>query len=143
MYSTRRPSFVTKVLEWARKHPELRIVTDQAGSPTWCRMLAEVTAQLIAMGGTDPAGWLRERRGLYHLAGNGGASRFEWARAILALDPKAEEQTATVIHPAQTADFPTPAARPAYSILDCSRFYDVFGLRLPPWDECLELAMSD
>ena len=142
VYSTRRPSFVTKVLGWARRFPELRIVTDQVGSPTWCRMLAEATAHVIAMGGTDPAGWLRERRGLYHLAGSGGASRYDWARAILALDPQQEEQTARAILPARAADFPTPAARPAYSILDCSRFEEVFGLRLPPWEDCLRMAME-
>ncbi|HLF90627.1 MAG TPA: NAD(P)-dependent oxidoreductase, partial [Anaerolineales bacterium] len=53
VYSTRRPSFVTNTLEWAQKFPELRIVTDQAGSPTWCRMLAEVTALIIAIGGRN------------------------------------------------------------------------------------------
>lgn len=142
VYSTRRPSFVTKVLEWARKFPELRMVTDQTGSPTWCRMLAETTAQVLAMAGRNPGPWLQERRGIYHLAGDGGASRLEWAEAILRHDPHPEEHTARSVVPALSAEFPTPAARPVYSVLDCSRFEHTFGLRLPPWEEALRLAME-
>ncbi len=142
VYSTRRPSFVTKVLGWARTFPQLRIVTDQVGCPTWCRMLAEATAQVIAMGGEHLAPWLRERRGIYHLAGDGGASRYEWAQAILKYDPKKEEHTATAILPAKTADFPTPARRPAYSVLNCDKFAHTFGLRLPPWEEALKMALA-
>lgn len=142
VYSTRRSSFVTKILEWARKFPELRVVTDQTGSPTWCRMLAEATAQILAMGGQNPVGWLAERRGVYHLAGEGGCSRHEWAQAILRHDPRPHEQTAKSVQPATTADFPAPAARPAYSVLNCDRFANTFGLRLPPWEEALKMAME-
>lgn len=142
VYSTRRPSFVSKVLDWSRRFPGLRIVTDQTGCPTWCRLLAEVTAQLIAMGGKNLAPWLRERRGLYHLAGDGGASRFDWAQAILKYDPHPEEQVAGQVLPALTADFPTPAERPAYSVLNCDRIEKTFGLRLPPWEEALRLALA-
>jgi len=143
VYSTRRPSFVTKTIEWARKFPELRIVTDQVGSPTWCRMLAEVTALVIAMGGKHLVPWLAERRGIYNLAGDGGCSRYEWAQAILKYDPQPDLRTAKALHPAKSADFPTPAARPAYSVLNCDKFADAFGLRLPPWEEALKLAMAE
>jgi dTDP-4-dehydrorhamnose reductase len=148
VYSTRRPSFVTKTLEWARKFPDLRIVTDQVGCPTWCRMLAEVTALVIAMGGPNRSSsnftpWLAERRGIYHLAGEGGCSRYEWAQAILKYDPQPELQTAKIIHPALTADFPTPAARPAYSILNCDKFANTFGLRPLPWEQALRLALEE
>ncbi|GAB4578733.1 MAG: dTDP-4-dehydrorhamnose reductase [Anaerolineales bacterium] len=143
VYSTRRPSFVTKTLEWARKFPELRIVTDQIGCPTWCRLLAEATALVIAMGGKHLTPWLTERRGIYHLAGDGGCSRYEWAQAILKYDPHPELQTAKALLPALTADFPTPAARPAYSTLNCDKFADTFGLRFPPWEEGLKMAMEE
>ena len=76
VYSLRRECFVTKVLEWSRHQPTLRVVSDQASNPTWARMLAEATAQLLSKGITDVAGFLRERRGLYHLAGSGRSSRF-------------------------------------------------------------------
>lgn len=142
VYSLRRASFVTKVLEWARKQSTLRIVTDQVSNPTWCRMLAEVTAQLLAMGGRDLIDWLRERRGLYHLAGWGYASRFDWAQAILDHDPHKEEQVVRELQPARTGDFPTAARRPLFSALDCKRFERTFGLSLPHWEVALHMAME-
>jgi dTDP-4-dehydrorhamnose reductase len=129
--------FVAKVLEWSRKQEQLRMVTDQVGNPTWARMLAEITALLLSRG----SGYLHERAGLYHLAGGGYASRFEWAQAILHLDPRKEEQTAKELLPALTADFPTPAERPLFSALDCSKFQDAFNLNVPDWKTALELAM--
>jgi dTDP-4-dehydrorhamnose reductase len=142
VYSLRRDSFVTKVLGWARQNPTLKVVADQVGSPTWARLLAEITAQLLAQAGAAPAGWVRERSGLYHLAGDGCASRMQWAQAILDLDPRKEEQQASELLPALTADFPTPAQRPLYTALDCSLFARTFDLRLPPWQEALRLAME-
>lgn len=142
VYSLRRESFVTKVLTWARQQPTLRIVADQISNPTWCRMLAEVTAQLIAQSGQDAREWFEERSGVYHLAGDGHASRYEWAMRILELDPCREEQIAKEILPAATKDFPTPAKRPLFSALNCEKFSRVFGLRLPDWQEALRLAME-
>jgi dTDP-4-dehydrorhamnose reductase len=142
VYSLRRASFVTKTLQWARQQKTLRLVTDQVSNPTWARMLAEVTAQLLAASAQDPTSWMRERRGLYHLAGDGYASRKEWAEAVLALDPNPQEQTVTEILPASTTEFPTPAQRPLFSALDCARFSHVFGLRLPDWRQALKMAME-
>ena len=142
VYSVRRESFVTRVLEWSRKQTTLRIVSDQVSNPTWCRMLAEVTAQLLAMAGRDVAGWLDERRGIYHLSGSGRASRFGWAQAILEMDPRREEQIVQEVQPALTSEFPTPAIRPLHSALNCDHFIDTFGLTLPNWREALKLAME-
>jgi dTDP-4-dehydrorhamnose reductase len=142
VYSLRRDSFVTKVLQWARQRSTLQVVSDQIGSPTWARSLAEITAQLLAMGSKDIYDWVGERRGLYHLAGSGFASRLEWAKAILELDPRREEQTAQEIRPALTTDFPTPARRPLYSALNCDKFTDTFGISLPDWRDALQLAME-
>lgn len=142
VYSLRRPSFVTKVLEWARKQHTLRIVSDQVSNPTWSRMLAEITAQLIAKGANDLVPWMREYSGLYHLAGWGTASRFEWAQSILAWDPRREEQVIKEILPAESQEFPAPAQRPLYSALSCDLFMDTFGLRLPDWEEALKLALD-
>lgn len=142
VYSNRQGGFVNKVLQWGRQQKVLKIVTDQVSSPTWCRMLAEATAQLLAMGRRDIYDWTGERKGLYHLAGSGCASRMEWAQAILKLDPAPQEQIVEQILPALTADFPTPATRPLYSPLNCDRFTQTFGLRLPEWQEALKMAMG-
>ncbi len=142
VYSLRRDSFVTKVLGWARQKQSLRVVADQISNPTWARMLAETTALLLARGSPDGYGWLMERGGLYHLAGSGCASRYEWAQAILRYDLRPSEQIVKELLPAETKEFPTPAQRPLNSCLDCSLFFERFGLRLPDWEETLKLAME-
>lgn len=142
VYSLRRDSFVTKVLAWSRKQETLRLVTDQVSNPTWSRMLAEASALLVARSGNDPTGWFKEHGGLYHLAGSGYASRYDWGQLILKLDPHREEQLVRQLLPSLTHEFPTPARRPLHSVLDCSRFEEVFDLRLPPWEKALEMAME-
>jgi dTDP-4-dehydrorhamnose reductase len=116
----------------------MRMVTDQVSNPTWCRTLAEISAQILAPGDD----YIRGRTGLYHLAGDGFASRLEWARLILKLDPQRQEHTIEEILPALTADFQTPAQRPLFSALDCTKFVAAFGLCLPRWEEALGLAMQ-
>ncbi|OGO28042.1 MAG: dTDP-4-dehydrorhamnose reductase [Chloroflexi bacterium RBG_16_52_11] len=142
VYSLRRDSFVTKVLQWSRQRAVLRIVSDQIGNPTWSRMLAEATSILLVKGGEGWLDWLKEKRGLYHLAGSGYASRLEWAQAILKEDPRREEQVTREIQPALTADFPTPAQRPLFSALNCDLFTRTFGARLPDWQYGLQMAME-
>lgn len=143
VYSLRKESFVTKVLEWARRQTSLRVVDDQVGNPTWARALAEVTALMLARVQGSPYAWIKERRGIYHLAGSGFCSRFEWARAVLENDPRRQEQAVKELLPAKTADFPTPAQRPLFSALNCDHFTATFDLRLPPWQEALKLAMGE
>jgi dTDP-4-dehydrorhamnose reductase len=142
LYSLRRENFVGKVLSWARRQPVMRVVTDQVSNPTWARVLAEVVAQVLARAGQDPAGWLRERKGIYHLAGDGYASRLEWAQAILRYDPHPEQQVVREIQPALTSEFPTLAQRPLFSALCCDLFESTFGLGLPSWEQTLPLAMQ-
>ena len=143
VYSIRGNGFVTKVLGWARKNSTLKIVDDQISNPTWARMLAEVTGLLLAQNGSGLQERIRERRGLYHLAGSGYTSRYEWAKTILANDPRRSEQTVQEVEPARSEEFPTPALRPLFSALDCTLFERTFGLRLPPWDQTLQLAMAE
>jgi dTDP-4-dehydrorhamnose reductase len=143
VYSMRRDNFVRKALQWARQHRVMRVVTDQVSNPTWARMLAETTAQLLARTGENPAHWIEERHGVYHLAGSGYASRMEWVQEILHLDPKPGEQVVQEIQPALTSDFPTPAERPLYSALNCDRFRQIFDLSLPDWKTALSLAMAE
>jgi dTDP-4-dehydrorhamnose reductase len=142
VYSLRRgDGFVNRVLAWSRQKPVLRIVSDQVGCPTSARSLAEITAQILAQSRAD-LDWLSAKSGLYHLAGDGAASRLDWARAILENDPRRSEQVATHIEPALTAEFPTPAQRPLFSALDCGRFISTFGVRLPDWQQALQLTME-
>lgn len=139
VYSLRQQGgFVSKVLQWSRQQETMRMVNDQISNPTWARMLAEITSQVLARGDE----YIRNRAGLYHLSGEGFASRLEWARLILELDPNRQTQTVKEIFPALTTDFPTPAQRPLFSALDCSRFEQVFDMVLPPWQQALRLAVD-
>jgi dTDP-4-dehydrorhamnose reductase len=140
VYSLRRDSFVLKVLQWANGRPSIRIVVDQVSNPTWARMLAEVTGQLLARAGSELFDYTYERRGIYHLAGDGYTSRLEWAQAILQNNPSPGQPVEVL--PALSSEFPTPANRPLHSTLDCSHFANTFGLRLPPWQHALRLAMQ-
>lgn len=121
-------NFVAWLLARARKLrddpelPGLRVVDDQTGSPTYAEDLARGLVALVEGGGS----------GLYHLAGQGAATRWEWARATLDL---AGLEALELGH-ARAAEFPTPAARPSYSVLDCSRASGA-GVALRPWREAL------
>ncbi len=143
LYSLRSDSFVSKTLAWARQQETLRIVSDQVGSPTWARMLAQISAAVLAQSLIAPQDYFSTRSGIYHLGGSGGVSRFDFVREILLLDPCAEEQNFRSLEEASTADFPTPARRPLRTSLDCSRFEAIFGLYFPNWREGLRLAMSE
>lgn len=143
VYSLRGDSFVSKTLAWARKQETMRIVSDQVGSPTWARMLAEITGIVLAQSLLAPDDYFSTRGGIYHLGGSGGVSRLDLARAILRLDPRANEQMVQRLEPASTSDFPTSARRPLRTSLDCSRFEKSFGVQLPGWEECLSLAMGE
>src|SRR4030095_14644640 len=109
VYSLRGNSFVNKVLKWSRQKENLKIVSDQISSPTWARMLAEVTSFALAQNKKDLYETIHERRGIYHLAGSGYTSRYDWAKQILANDPQQSEQIVQAIDPALSEEFPTPA----------------------------------
>jgi dTDP-4-dehydrorhamnose reductase len=143
VYSLHGNSFVDKVLGWSRKHTTLKIVNDQIGSPTWARRLAETTSQMIAANQADLWDRIRERCGIYHLAGSGSVSRYEWAKQILAYDPKWTDQQVQTIEPVSSSEFPTPAVRPLFSALNCEKFSQTFGKRLPAWPETLKIAMQN
>jgi len=143
VYSTRRDSFLNKVLDWAQRYPVLRIVEDQVGSPTWCRMLAETTRALLAVCTVGPASVTEGFAGVYHVAGTGSASRYAWAREIVRLDAARRGVTPPEVVPVTSDAFPLPAVRPAFSGLDCSRVQEVFGLSLSDWRHNLRRALVE
>jgi dTDP-4-dehydrorhamnose reductase len=143
VYSLRRKSYVTTMLRLAREKEQLGVVTDQIGSPTFCRALAQGIA-LIRYGGRAPAAdAIREARGIYHLAGTGSVSRYDWTRAILELDPRAAEHRVKTLRPIVAADFPLPARRPRATPLDSSKAFAQWGVRLPPWRDALARALGN
>ena len=132
VYSMRAGGFVTKVLQWARTQEVMRVVDDQISSPTSARMLAEVTALILAQGRGDIFDYLKEKGGLYHCAGGGFCSRYEWAIAILDLDPHKEEQIVKQLLPAKSSDFAVPANRPMVCVMDTKKM-ELLKLLCPDW----------
>jgi dTDP-4-dehydrorhamnose reductase len=140
VYSMRGNSFVTKVLKWAKSQNELRVVEDQISTPTWARFLAEATSsaliKVMVKNGTDASPYW----GLYHLTDGGFASRYEWAKQIL----MAVYGDARIrVIPVRTDEFPTPAVRPEYSVLNCDKFVQTFENMLPGWKDTLSLALEN
>ena len=132
VYSLRGSNFLLTMRRLAAERDELRVVADQVGVPNWARELAHATAALVSRG----MPYLAERAGLYHVSCGGQATWYEFARAILG------EPTKPRIVPITTAEYPTPARRPAYGVLDTSKFERVFGFALPHWRAALQSCVT-
>lgn len=113
-------NFARKILEWSRDKTELSVVDDQVASPTYTPDLARATLDLIRTGSF----------GLYHCTNTGSCSRYEWAEYIL-------QQTGWSgrLIRAKSADFKTPAERPAYSVLNNFGTDETLGYSLPSWKD--------
>ena len=131
VYGRHGQNFFVTMRKLATQRDEVRVVADQHGVPNWARALADVTATLVRRGHDD----LIQKAGLYHLSAGGATTWFEFARAILA-------DTSVRVTPIRTSDYPTPARRPAYGVLDSTRFARVFGVALPDWDAMLAQCVT-
>ncbi len=143
VYSTHGHNFLKTILGLAQAKPELRVVDDQIGTPTWARALAQLSAAALARL-PDRAAW-QQRGGTYHVsAGGEPTSWFGFADAFVALArERGLDRPLARLRPIRTADYPTRARRPAYSVLDNGRFERAFGLRVPPWRRQLRWCMED
>jgi dTDP-4-dehydrorhamnose reductase len=130
VYAAHGRNFLRTMLRLAAEREELRVVDDQVGSPTPAGLIATVTARVLAQG--------LDVDGVFHLTTLGQTSWCGFADAIIddahrrGLLPRRPR-----VLPITTAEFPTAAARPAWSVLDCSRLRDTFGIRLPDWHDGL------
>jgi dTDP-4-dehydrorhamnose reductase len=148
VYATRGRNFLLTILRLATEKEELRIVRDQIGAPTWSREIAAATtkilAQVIERGSATSA--FTEVSGTYHLTAAGETTWYDFARAIIeeashtpqsipwfAAATGGRRLATRHIIPITTQEFPTAAARPAYSVLSNSRLMQTFGVALPDW----------
>jgi dTDP-4-dehydrorhamnose reductase len=134
VYGARGQNFMLTMQRLAREREKLRVVGDQLGCPTWSRMIAETTALALkqVLAGADRSAY----NGEYHLAAFGQTSWHGFASRIIELMPEAERECHAV-EQITTAEYPTPAKRPANSVLDCGKLQKTFGLRLPHWETSL------
>ena len=141
VYGSRGRNFLLTIRKLAMERPVLKVVSDQTGCPTWCRLIAEATAQVVAMSAAAQGpdlDWFKENGGLYHLAAQGSTTWYEFARAILA----GEEGQARV-NAIPSVEYPTPARRPRNSALDSSKIQRQLGIALPDWRAGLDLCQTE
>ncbi|SRR5260221_140586 len=143
VYSPYGKNFVRTMLTLAQNRDEIRVVADQDGCPTYAHDVA-VAIVAIARNLLDRADD-EQLRGIFHLACAGETNWAEFASAIFESLSVLGKPIPTV-KPITTAEYPTPARRPANSRLDCSKLARLHGIRLPPWRaslrECLSRLMT-
>lgn len=141
VYGNRGKNFLLTILRLAAERAELKIVADQIGSPTWSRSIAEATSQIIAQCRQDRG----SIKGLYNLSAAGTTSWHGFANEIVARSRSINPDLHLAIEqilPIPTTDYPTPAQRPANSVLDNSKILADFGVQLPDWKLSLEQCMQ-
>jgi dTDP-4-dehydrorhamnose reductase len=129
VYAAHGKNFARTMLSAARRMPTLRVVADQRGTPTAAPDLARAILDIAAR--LAQTGWRPEYRGIFHATGAGETTWHGFATAIF--EEAAARQSPPQVQPITTADWPTPARRPADSRLDCTKLAQVFGITLPPW----------
>jgi dTDP-4-dehydrorhamnose reductase len=144
VYGARGANFLRTILRAAASGKPLRVVDDQRGAPTWCRMLAEATALVLAQTGAAlRPDALEDYGGMYHLTAAGETTWHGFASAIRELAPPPVREACPGIAPVPTSAYPTKARRPANSRLDNARFRETFGFALPDWRDSLALVMAE
>jgi dTDP-4-dehydrorhamnose reductase len=129
-------NFVKTMLRLAREKKTLRIVSDQITCPTPAAELARATWQLCAALKNNPA-W-----GTYHYCGSSPVSWFEFANSILALTDRSDRVTEEIL-PITADNYPTPAQRPTYSVLDCALTEKTFGIAQADWRKGLQDVITE
>jgi dTDP-4-dehydrorhamnose reductase len=134
LYGNRRQNFLLTMLRLAREREELRVVDDQIGSPTWVRAVSDTTASCVTA--TSSAARINIPSGIYHLAAAGQTSWYGFASAVLDGTVDESRRAARVVA-ISSADYATPARRPAYSVLALAKLQSASGITPVDWREQL------
>ena len=124
LYSTFGNNFVKTMIRLGHEKPELGVIFDQIGTPTYARDLAVCIMTAISRGITP---------GVYHFSNEGVISWYDFTKAI----HRIAGITSCHVRPLHTAEYPTPAARPHYSVLDKTKIKQAYGIEIPYWEESL------
>jgi dTDP-4-dehydrorhamnose reductase len=152
VYGARGKNFLKTIVKLAAERPELRVVDDQVGAPTWSRDLADATRKIIEQLMTQAASEkipiaeaLGNRRGIYHMTAAGSVSWCGFASAILEEMEKRGPSRGSLanIVPIPSSEYPTPTARPRNSRLCNDKLKNAFGLTLPHWRTSLTAVMGE
>ncbi len=133
LYSEFGKNFVKTMLDLTASKPELKVVFDQTGTPTYARDLAEAIFAIVE--GRKYAG----NEGIYHYSNEGVCSWYDFTKTIAELAGR----TKCDIQPCHSDEFPSKVKRPAYSVLDKTKIKTVFGLRIPYWTDSLKTCLQN
>ncbi len=133
LYSEFGKNFLLTMLRLTAEKPEVRVVFDQAGTPTYAGDLAKAVFTIIE------GDKYRNNSGIYHFANEGVCSWYDFAHEIARL----AGHTDCRVLPCHSNEYPSPVVRPAYSVLDKTRFKETFSLSIPHWTESLAKCMSN
>jgi len=134
VYSSYGKNFVKTMIRLMNEKDSISVVNDQIGSPTYAADLAEAVLKIIADCELRTANW---RPGIYNFSNEGIISWFEFAEAI-----KEIIKCPCDLKPIPTSSYPTPAKRPAYSVLDKTKIQETFGIQLKDWKESLVVCIE-
>lgn len=152
VYAARGKNFLKTIVKLAAERPELRVVDDQVGAPTWSRDLADATRKIIEQPAAQSCSdrisigeALGDRPGIYHMTAAGSVSWCGFAAAILDEMKKRNLSKGNLanIVPIPASEYPTPAARPQNSRLCNDKLKNAFGVMLPQWRESLTAVMDE
>ena len=137
VYASRGSNFLLTMLRLFAEKKDLQIVNDQTGAPTWARFIAQatVTALKAALDENDAA-----LSGVYNLVASGAVTWYDFAREIRQYAGGFED---VKLIPVSSAEYPTPAARPKWSVLSTEKIRRVFGVHSPPWRDAMRLCIDE
>jgi dTDP-4-dehydrorhamnose reductase len=133
VFSSHGNNFVKTMMRLMKERDSLNVVADQKGRPTYAKDLAIATMKMIE---AIDAG--KNIKGIYHFANQGETTWYEFAKKI-----QATAGLTCDVNPIQTSDFPTPAKRPAYSVLDTSKIEKDLGIQIPHWETALQSCYNE
>lgn len=131
LYSPFGKNFVKTMRDLTSTRESLKVVFDQVGTPTYAGDLAETICRIIENGQLD-------KTGIYHFSNEGVCSWFDFAKAICAMSGNTCD-----IRPCHSDEFPSPVARPHFSVLDKTKIKQTFGIRIPYWTDSLKLCIEE
>lgn len=133
LYSSFGKNFVKTMLELTARRPCVSVVSDQVGTPTYARDLAEVIFDIVEDGKAEG------NDGIYHYSNEGECSWYDFARTVAEYAGRKD----CVIYPCSSEEYPSAAKRPTYSVLDKSRIKAVFGVKVPYWKDSLKECLNN
>ena len=141
LYSEFGRNFVKTMLNLTSSKPQLKVVFDQVGTPTYAYDLASVIMRVLADYGEENSKGKEgySKAGIYHFSNEGVCSWYDFTKKIA----KLAGNSTCDIQPCHSCEFPSPVKRPAYSVLDKTKIKETFGVKIPYWTDSLEKCMKN